>query len=1431
MGTPLNVLILEDRPADAELMLHELRKAGYDPSWQRVETDGDFRRHLDPALDIILADYNLPQFTGLQALEILSETDLDIPFIVVTGTIEDAALECMRRGAVDYLLKDRLGRLGPAVKKALEERMIREDNKLANEALRASEQRYRGVAETALTGIATVDSEERITYTNPAFAEMLGYSSMELLGMSLSQIVEPEEFSAIKTQTSIRKKGLRTQYETTLKRKEGDSRTVIVSSTPLTSKDGAYEGAQAVITDITERVRAEREVQQRTEDLTLINTINIAINRGENLPEIMQLLTEEAKRVFNSQSTTVYLVSKDQKYLEMQNLALQPAITKRIEKLIGTRIPDIRIPLTEGSLSQELLLADGPRLINDAEFIQSWMMEFTQINFFSGKSRRVIRKLISQIYKLVGVQSIIAVPLVSAGKPIGLMDFSRREPFIEEDTKRVADIAGQVTAAIRRVQVEDEKSRSQRLLLALSQAAPAVQRASTPEAVYRAIGEQAGKMGFDATVFTLSEDQAQLIISYYSLNLDLLRAITKLTGLSPEGYRFSLIPDGYFHNLITSRETIFSIFDIKPIEEILPRPIRSLASRMLDLLETRQTIIAPLVIGGEVQGLLTFTGSDLSESDVPAITTFANQAAIAIENTRLFSETQELAAFNEDIVQSMAEGIVFEDAEGFLTFVNPAAASLLGYTPEELAGMHWKEIVFPGQEPIVQAAIERRMLGHADHYELELICKDGRRVSALVSGNPRNDKEGHFTGTMAVFTDITEIKRAEEQISRFGRIFEDSLNEIYLFETDSLKFTQVNSAAQNNLGYSMEELQELTPPDIKPEFTAELFEKVIAPLRKGETGRIVFETVHKRKDQSLYDVEVHLQLLKYEHETLFAAIIMDITERKRAQEQRAIHLERMEILRQIDLAISGSLDLSTTLEVLLDQITQRLGIDAADVLLFDPDQQHLQRAAGRGFKTEALQHTKLEPGEGYAGQVMANRETLFVPDLRQEPGALLQSPLFESEGFISYISAPLIAKDEVKGVIELFQRTEFKPDEEWFEFVEMLATQAAIAIDNATMYRELEQHSTFLEQAVEEATDELRHSAEQLETILNNSPNTVLLLTPEGIIRLCNSAVTQTFGYMRDEIRSGHVRDLVDDSMADSITSVLKDVLTADNARRIEILAIRKDKTTFDAVMNLAAIQHDNEVNAIVCTIMDISPLKAAERAKDAFVSNVSHELRTPITSLRLNHNLLKRDPGEPKYLDRFDREITRLNELIEDLLRLSRLDQGQVELNIEPVDLNDLFAETAQDRVVLAESHDLELVVIRQEANIPLVQADANLLGQVLSVLLTNAIHYTPAGGVIEVRAVHEERDGASWAGFHVRDDGLGISSNDLPHLFERFYRGKVGRKSGAPGTGLGLSIASEIVKRHHGHIDVESKGVPGEGTTFTVWLPAVIGSVKSEK
>jgi two-component sensor histidine kinase/FixJ family two-component response regulator len=165
----LRALILEDRPEDAELMAHELRRSGYDPQWQRVETEPDFLAHLTPLPDVILADYSMPELDACRALQLLQERGLTIPFIVVSGTIgEDVAVSLMRQGGADYLLKDRLGRLGPAVKHALLENELRQEKALAEEELQASEVRFHAFMRHSPVLAFIKDDAGRIIYVNNA---------------------------------------------------------------------------------------------------------------------------------------------------------------------------------------------------------------------------------------------------------------------------------------------------------------------------------------------------------------------------------------------------------------------------------------------------------------------------------------------------------------------------------------------------------------------------------------------------------------------------------------------------------------------------------------------------------------------------------------------------------------------------------------------------------------------------------------------------------------------------------------------------------------------------------------------------------------------------------------------------------------------------------------------------------------------------------------------------------------------------------------------------------------------------------------------------------------------------------------------------------------------------------------------------------------
>ncbi|MDE3076854.1 MAG: PAS domain S-box protein, partial [Chloroflexota bacterium] len=191
VNAPLRVLVVEDSEDDTELLLFELRHAGFLLEHLRVDTRADMEAALDSRRwDIVICDYNLPRFSALAALEELHGRDLDLPFIILSGTIgEEAAVKAMKAGAHDYVMKGDTVRLIPALQRELREAGERTARRQAEQALAESEQRYRTMVDTANDAIIALDARGRITYVNARTPEMLGYELPELIGRRFAELV------------------------------------------------------------------------------------------------------------------------------------------------------------------------------------------------------------------------------------------------------------------------------------------------------------------------------------------------------------------------------------------------------------------------------------------------------------------------------------------------------------------------------------------------------------------------------------------------------------------------------------------------------------------------------------------------------------------------------------------------------------------------------------------------------------------------------------------------------------------------------------------------------------------------------------------------------------------------------------------------------------------------------------------------------------------------------------------------------------------------------------------------------------------------------------------------------------------------------------------------------------------------------------------
>lgn len=247
---PLRVLIAEDNAADADLIVHELRRAGFDPEWERVDTEAAFLAQLESKPDVVLCDSSMPQFSGGRALDLMQANGLEVPFIIVSGTIgEEMAVAAMKQGAADYLLKDRLTRLGAAVAGGLEESRLRREGALADEAMRQSEHKYRHVFNSLGEAAFLIDrGAHRIVDCNPCAERLLGMSRAEILGMREARLF-PEGAEAMPEEAGLR--------EAVVLTNAGAAIAVEIGLTPLELYGRHLQ--LALISDIT----ARKEVEQR----------------------------------------------------------------------------------------------------------------------------------------------------------------------------------------------------------------------------------------------------------------------------------------------------------------------------------------------------------------------------------------------------------------------------------------------------------------------------------------------------------------------------------------------------------------------------------------------------------------------------------------------------------------------------------------------------------------------------------------------------------------------------------------------------------------------------------------------------------------------------------------------------------------------------------------------------------------------------------------------------------------------------------------------------------------------------------------------------------------------------------------------------------------------------------------------------------------
>jgi len=523
-------------------------------------------------------------------------------------------------------------------------------------------------------------------------------------------------------------------------------------------------------------------------------------------------------------------------------------------------------------------------------------------------------------------------------------------------------------------------------------------------------------------------------------------------------------------------------------------------------------------------------------------------------------------------------------------------------------------------------------------------------------------------------------------------------------------------------------------------------------------------------------------------------------ERKVAEEALRQRTAQLEALNDVALEITSQLELEKLLHSITFRAVELVKGSGGMLGLYHAEGDCIELSMYVGIE-EVPEKQCFRRGEGLIGRVLERGTRMFVDDYARWPGRL---PRWSSYlGHTAIMGIPIHWGKQILGVLEILGLSQTF-NQAHAELLETFATQAAIAIRNARLQQNLREHAEKLEKTVADRTAELRTERGRLEAILQSITDGILVMRANGEIVHTNAVartwLNQTLTLEDAEKLRATVNDLVQRA-ADEPETIL-------------------ELTGLDLEVQAApTINSELKKDTAVVVIHDVTHLRAVSRMKSRFVSNISHELRTPLTTIKLYSQMMIQQPEKQNaYATLIEEEVNHQIELVEQILQISQLDAGRLEINPQPTALNDLTQTTVGNHRILAQNRDVTLAYQPCPKN-PLAFIDARHVIVVFNNLLRNAIQYTNAGGEIRVSTGEQKMHNRSWATVTVEDTGIGIPEDELPRIFERFYRGERSRTFQISGNGLGLAIVKEIVELHGGRITVNSQ--VGQGSAFTVWLP----------
>lgn len=877
---------------------------------------------------------------------------------------------------------------------------ITEERKL-EESIKTSEERYRLIFGQSPVGMFYYDTDLHITNVNDRFSEIMGLNRIILQGFDLNTINNPRLINALKITNEHETGYFEGQIQPFMSENQPEL-FVKLQTTPMFGEKHDYQGGIGLLEDITEQVLSEHKIQNLEEKFSkvfftspdAINITDLQTGRFIDVNRGFIELTGYTKEEVigkTSEEINIWANPKDRERL-IKDLRAKGE-SKNLEAMFRTKDGQVHA----GLMSSSIIDVEGsPCVLSITRDIE----EIKKSNEIIQNTEKRYRKIFESVPVSIWEQDLLEV-------------YDMLEKLRKEGVENLAEYMEQhpdfVDAAVKSVKIID-----------VNDASLQIYKAATKE--------------------------------------DLILSLDKIfNNESVINFKNELLA-------IWNHETFFNGDSINVNLEGESIPINIVMS----IPTTREGFKNVLV-----------SISDIQQRKI------AEDALLKSESRyrQLVEQIKVVVYLDYAVVPSRPK------------YISPQIESLLGYTQAEwMADPElMMKIVHPDDLPqLIEADIETDKSGDPFEIEYRAFTRDGKIIwihdeAVLVYAADGKPDDWH-----GVMYDITARKMAEEALreseNRYRTIF-NSVPVSIKEEDFSVVYTMLEEVRQSGVT-DFEEYLSLHPEWIKKAVASikinEVNLETLRIYRAESKNELLNSLSHYFTDesysifekelmafwnhQSIFQQETVNQTLTGEKINLWISIaipsapgdysrilvtIMDITERKKAEEQIRLQVRYLAALRAVDMAISASMDLPITLRVLLNQVHQQLLPDAVSILTLDPHTQTLRYAAGIGFETNAIETTSLRLGQSYAGQAALERRIITADDLATG-GKLIQTKDFDREGFTHYLGIPLVSKGTVKGVLELFNHGPLHQDSAWMGLLESMAGQAAIAIENATLMDEVQ---------------------------------------------------------------------------------------------------------------------------------------------------------------------------------------------------------------------------------------------------------------------------------------------------------------------------------------------------------------------------------------